>query len=148
MSFKFSTELRRQQCVVGSLKSALDGGVIRLYSGPVPVTADAALSGNTVLCEISAGGTGTGVTFEPTAASATLTKSLSEVWQGNNTASGVATFFRLVKPSDSNTAGTTEARIQGTVGGPAADLTISNASLILGAPQRLEYFAISLLESA
>lgn len=148
MSFKFSTELRRQQCVVGSLKSILDGGILRLYSGPVPGSADAGLSGNTVLCDISAGGTGTGVTFEAIAGQATLTKSLSEIWQGNNVATGTVTFFRLIKPSDTEAAGTGEVRIQGTVGGPAADLTISNANLVLGAPQRLEYFAISLLESA
>lgn len=146
MAFKFSTELRRQQCVTGSLKSILDGGVIRLYSGPVPASADSGLSGNTLLLEIDNGGSG--LTFESTANGATLTKSLSEVWQGNVSENGIASFFRFVMPSDtgSNTSG--EVRIQGTVGGPADDLTISNPSLLQGAPQRLEYFAIALLESA
>lgn len=145
MAFKFSTEVRRQQCVVGSLKSILDGGVIRLYSGPVPGSADSGLTGNTLLCEITAGGNG--LTFEPVANGATLTKSLSEVWQGDNVANGVASFFRYVMPSDSGSQTQGEVRIQGTVGGPADDLTISNASLVQGAPQRLEYFAIALLES-
>lgn len=147
MAFKFSEEVRRQQCVVGSLKSILDGGVIRLYSGEVPASADSALvAGNELLCEIT--NAGAGLTFEPTASSATLTKSLSEVWQGNNVATGAVTFFRFLKPSDSNGASSNEVRLQGTVGGPAADLTISNTALIAGAPNRLEYFAISMLESA
>lgn len=148
MAFKFSTELRRQQCVVGSLKSILDGGVIRVYSGPVPGSADSGLSGNDLLCEISAGGNGAGLTFESTASNATLTKSLSEVWQGDNQASGTASFFRFVMPSDTGSPTPSEVRVQGTVGGPASDLTITNAVLALGAPLRLEYFAIALLESA
>lgn len=146
MAFKFSTELRRQQCVVGSLKSILDGGIIRVYSGPVPLSADSGLAGNTLLLEISSGSGS--LNFEPTASGATLTKSLSEVWQGNCLETGVATFFRFVMPSDTETQTDSEVRIQGTVGGPADDLTISNPSLVQGAPQRLEYFAIALLESA
>lgn len=147
MAFKFSEEVRRQQCVVGSLKSILDGGVIRLYSGEVPASADSALvAGNVMLCEIT--NAEEGLTFEPTASSATLTKSLSEIWQGSNVATGTVTFFRFLKPSDSNSGYLNEVRLQGTVGGPAADLTISNTALIAGAPNRLEYFAISMLESA
>lgn len=147
MAFKFSTEVRRQQCVVGSLKSILDGSVIRLFSGPVPASADSALiPANVLLCEISNGGSP--VTFESVANGATLTKSLSEVWQGNNVDTGTVTFFRMMMPSDSNAADSDEVRVQGSVGGPAADLTISNTSLISGAPNRLEYFAISMLESA
>lgn len=147
MAFKFSSELRRQQCVVGSLKSILDGGIVRVYSGPVPASADSGvLESNVTLCDITNGEEG--LTFEATASNATLTKSLSEVWQGNNTENGVATFFRFIMPTDSGLMSSTEVRIQGSVGGPSSDLTISNATLIKGAPQRLEYFAIALLESA
>lgn len=147
MAFKFSSELRRQQCVVGSLKSILDGGLVRVYSGPVPYSADSAVSSsNVTLCDIT--NNGEGLTFEATAGNATLTKSLSEIWQGNNLENGEATFFRFIMPSDSGSASTGEVRMQGTVGGPAQDLTISNANLVKGAPQRLEYFAIALLESA
>lgn len=147
MAFKFSSELRRQQCVGGSLKSILDGGIVRVYSGPVPASADSGLlESNVTLCDITNGEEG--LTFEATANNATLTKSLSEVWQGNNAENGVATFFRFIMPTDSGLMSSTEVRIQGSVGGPSSDLTISNATLIKGAPQRLEYFAIALLESA
>lgn len=147
MAFKFSTELRKQQCFSGSLRSILDGSVIRVYEGPVPQSADAAIAGdNGVLCEISAAGAG--VTFEPTSSAPILTKSLSEVWQGDVLKSGRATFFRVVKPADTGVNTTNEVRIQGTVGGPAEDLTISSSELVQGAPQRIEYFAIALLEYA
>lgn len=145
MAFKFSTETRRQQCVTGSLKSILDGCVVRLYSGPVPSSADAGLSGNTLLCELTADGQG--VTFSSDANGATLTKSLNEIWKGYVLVNGEASFFRMVKPADTGSLSTGEVRIQGTVGGPDADLFITNPVLIQGAPQELDYFAIALLES-
>lgn len=147
MAFKFSTELRQQQCFSGSLKSILDGCVIRIYSGPVPSSADSALSNNEMLCEITAEA-GAGLTFEPTASTPILTKSLDELWQGDVVKSGLATFFRMERQSDTGDGSTEKVRIQGTVGGPAEDLNISNPNLIQGAPQRIEYFAIALLEYA
>lgn len=147
MAFKFSTELRKQQCFSGSLKSILDNSVIRLYDGPVPNNADSALTGsNSLLCEITAGANT--LTFDPTASSPMLVKSMTEVWQGDVVKTGSVTFFRLVKQSDTDTNTPLEVRIQGTVGGPAEDLTISNTTLILGAPLRIEYFSIALLEYA
>lgn len=146
MAFKFSTELRKQQCFTGSLKTILDGCVLRIYSGAVPYGADSALAGQTLLCEITAGGSG--LTFEPASTSPTLMKTMSELWQGDVLDTGIATFFRMVRPSDSGAQTEHEVRIQGTVGGPAEDLTISNATLTQGAVQRVEYFAIALLEHA
>lgn len=147
MAFKFSTELRKQQCFSGSLKAILDNSVIRLYDGPVPNNADSALTGsNSLLCEITAGANT--LTFDPTASSPMLVKSMTEVWQGDVAKTGSVTFFRLVKQSDTGTNTPLEVRIQGTVGGPAEDLTISNETLILGAPLRIEYFSIALLEYA
>lgn len=146
MSFKFSTGLRKQICFTGSLKTILDGGVIRLYGGAIPSSADAALGGATLLCEIKAGADT--ISFEPVGNSPTLTKNLSEVWQGDVITSGTPSFFRLVKESDTGTLSGSEVRVQGTVGGPAEDLVISNPALVQGAPQRIEYFAISILEQA
>lgn len=146
MAFKFSTELRKQQCFSGSLRDILAGCVIRVYSGPIPQSPDAALSGNDLLCEISAGGNP--VTFEPASPEPTLYKNMAERWEGDVIKTGTASFFRMVKQADTGVNTTNEVRIQGTVGGPAADLVISNSSLVLGAPQRIEYFAIALLEYA
>lgn len=147
MAFKFSTELRKQQCFSGSLKAILDNSVIRLYGGPVPSNADSALAGsNSLLCEITSGADP--LTFDPTASSPMLVKSMTEVWQGDVVETGSVTFFRLVKQSDTGTNTPLEVRIQGTVGGPAEDLTISNTTLIKGAPLRIEYFSIALLEYA
>jgi len=54
MSLSFSTGLRTFTAAYGSYKQALQGGKMRLYSGSVPATADAALvSGYTLLNQIT-----------------------------------------------------------------------------------------------
>ena len=145
MAFKFSTGLRVQQCFSASLKDLLDNSVIRLYTGQVPASPDDAITGQ-MLCEITANGNP--VTFEAGGSIPLLTKNLSEIWQGDVLASGFVTHFRLVKQSDTGEFSRELVRVQGTVGGPSDDLTISNATLVEGAPQRIDYFAIELLEQA
>jgi hypothetical protein len=143
---KFSTEVRRQQAVVGSLKSILDGGVMRFYNGPVPASADSALSGNTLLLELKTS-IGGNLTFDPNADGAVLKKALSEIWTGDAVAAGNMTFCRYEKPADTGGAGTGEVRVQATVGGPAADITVSTTLIEVGETRTLEYFAIELIES-
>lgn len=145
MAFKFSTALRRYQATAGSLKSALDGSVMRFYSGPIPASSDAALSGNTLLLELKTSADGN-LTFEPIAEGAVLKKSLSEIWRGDGVAAGNMSFFRLLKPGDMNGDSTDDIRVQGTVGGPAADITVSTTAIEVDEERVLEYFAIELRE--
>ena len=146
MSLKFSTGLRAGQAVTGSLKALLDGGSVRIYSGPVPASADSALSGNTVLVDVKQITTGDGLTFEATAPNGVLVKSLSEIWESDVANTGEATFFRWVMPSDTGTASTTEVRIQGVCGPAGADMPMSTTLLVSGAPHRIEYCNIALPE--
>ena len=145
MAMKFSTELRRQQAVVGSLKDILDGCVMRFYTGPVPASADSALSGNTMALELKTS-SGGNLTFDANADGAVLKKALTEIWKGDAVAAGNMTFFRHEKPGDTGGAGTGEVRVQGTVGGPAADITVSTTLIEVGETRTLEYFAIELKE--
>lgn len=147
MALKFSTGLRAGLMVTGSLKSMLDGGSIKVYAGAVPASADAAIGSAVLLCDINVKTTAAGLTFEATAPSGVLTKNLSEEWESNNVATGDATFFRFVKSSDTGTSSTSQVRIQGTVGLAGADMQISNTSLVLGAPQKIEYFNVAMPES-
>ena len=57
---KRSTGLRNYMLATGSFKQAIEGSVLSIYAGPVPPTADAPITGATLLCTISAGGTGVG----------------------------------------------------------------------------------------
>lgn len=147
MALKFSTGLRKGLMVTGSLKSMLDGGSIKLYDGPIPSSADSALSGNSLLVEIKVKTTGAGLTFESAAPSGVLVKSLSEIWESDVIAGGTPTFFRFVKGADTGVASTSEVRIQGSVGLAGTDMQISSATLIISAPQKLDYFNVAMPES-
>lgn len=132
MAIQFSSGLRDHLLISGSFKSALDGGVIRIYSGTMPATADADSSSLTVLCTISLDATGTGLTWGSTVTAGILSKNTTEIWRGLIVNTGTATFFRFMAISDTGAASTTAKRVQGTIGLVGADLNFSNVNLVAG----------------
>lgn len=143
---KLSTGLRQALAITGSLKAALDSGYVRLYSGAVPASADAALGAAVLLNEISAGGGGTVLTFEATAPGGVLSKAAAENWTGNNLAGGTPTFFRYVLAADAGDASTTAVRIQGSAGALGSDMYISTLPLVAAAPQSFSLFQLAIPE--
>lgn len=146
MALKYSTALRQGLAVSGSLRSLLNGGLLRIYAGTVPASADSDLGTAVLLNEMSAGGTGTPLTFEETAPSGVLTKSIVENWTGNNVADGTPSFFRFIQPADTGTASTSEVRLQGTCGAVGNDLIITQLPLSSGQPLTLELFQLTVPE--
>lgn len=140
---KLSTGLRNHLVATGSLKGALDGSVIRMYSGTAPASAnDAVPAGATQLVEVSVGGTGTGVTFEAGPSDGLLLKATAEAWQGTVGTTDTATWFRLVPSADAGDSSTTAIRVQGSVQAAGGDMQITNPSLTSGAIQKVDYFSI------
>lgn len=139
-----SLGLRHHVLAVGSMKDALSGKVIKLYSGAVPATAnDAITGGNTLLCTISTGGDGTPLEFEATPVNGILVKDTSDEWVGTVLASGTATFYRFSAAADADGASTTNVRVQGSVAIVGGDLNLSNPTLVEDAVQRVTFFAIT-----
>ena len=130
MSIQLSSGLRDHMLITGSFKSGLDGGVLKIYGGTIPVTADADSSGATVLCTISLDATGTGITCASSVTAGVLTKNASEIWRGQISTSGTATFFRFMAVGDTGTASTSAKRVQGTVGVVGSDLNFSSISFV------------------
>lgn len=102
-----------------------NNGFLRIYSGAVPATADTALSGNTLLAELTFGATAFGAAVNGVATANAIGQDTS------NDNSGTATFFRAFESN-----GTTVV-FQGTVAGSGADLNVTlngspNASIIAG----------------
>lgn len=143
---KLSTAVREALAVGGSLKSILDGGLVRIYSGSVPASADAAIGGATLLCEISVGGDGTPVTFEATAPLGVLKKSVSETWTGTNLADGSPSFFRYVLDGDDGSASASAPRFQGSAGVLGSDMYISSLPLVTGQPLAFSVFELAVPE--
>jgi hypothetical protein len=145
MALKFSTALRNGLLATGALRTLLNGGEIRIWSGPVPATSNDAVSvSNTLLVTIKA--EGAGLTFEATANDGTITKNLAEIWTGVCGASGTATFYRHVLSADANDASTSAVRIQGEVALSGKDLSLSSTTLTAGAVQKIDFYSISMLE--
>lgn len=146
MAIKFSTALREGLAAAGSLRSLINECEVRIYAGSVPVSADAGLGSAVLLNVITAGGTGTPLTFEASAPNGVLTKSVAENWTGNNLADGTPTFFRLVKPGDTGGTSNTDVRMQGTAGTVGNDMVITELPLITGAPQAFDFFQLAIPE--
>jgi hypothetical protein len=144
MTIKTSTGLRNGMLGTGSFKSLMDGGLLKVYGGAVPASADAALGGATLLVTISLNGAGGGLSFDAAAADGVIVKTASELWTGTVGTSGTATFYRFVAAGDDGTASTTQKRVQGTVGTAGADGNITSTALVAAAPQNADYFSIAL----
>ena len=144
MAFKVSTGLRNYMLDTGAFKTAMDLGFLRIYEGTVPADADAALGTATILCDLSVDGLGTGLTWEATAVSGIIAKTAAETWQGQNSDSGTATFFRFVQPVDTGGAVPAELRVQGLVGLVGAELNLSSVTLTVGAVQTVNHFNVAL----
>jgi hypothetical protein len=151
MALKTSTGLRNKMLDTGSVRATLAGGFMKIYSGSVPATADAALTGgNVLLCTISVNSTGTGLTFATTATSGVLVKNSSEVWSGVNGAGGTytgtatATFYRFVTSADDGTLSVTQPRIQGDIAVAGSELNLTNVNLVAGATQTIDYYAVAI----
>lgn len=147
---RFSTGLRNGILNATGIKEAMADGVLRIYSGAQPVSADNAVSG-TLLLEVtvdggafSHGSATNGLEFDAPAAGV-LSKAAAETWRGNGLADGVAGWFRFcANPVDSGGSSTTLARIDGSVGRSAADLNLSNVNIAVGVPNTIDVFSISM----
>ena len=143
MTIKSSTGLRNHVLATGSIKSALDGLVLKLYGGAVPVDADAAEAG-TLLATITVNNTGTALSFAAAADAGVLAKNDAEVWSGIVTTGGTCTHYRLQAAADTNAVSNTDIRIQGSVAKIGADLNVSDNVLVAAAIQNIDYFVVAL----
>ncbi len=143
MALKLSTGLRNAMLDSANFKTQMDGGLIKVYDGTVPATADAALSGNTLLCTFSLNSTGAGISFDTAATGDTIAKAPAEVWAGNPVATGTATFYRHVATGDDGTLSTTQARIQGQVGAGNEMLLATNVFTV-GVNRALDYYTFTM----
>ncbi len=114
---------------------------LRIFSGPEPLTADAALADETLLVTIQVNGGG-GMQFA-FANEGTIMKDIDQSWLGNVIATGTPTYYRLCPMNDDNTASTTAVRVQGSVGA-TGDLKLGTTTLATGNPQSIDFYQLRL----
>ena len=114
---------------------------LRIFSGPEPLTADAALADETLLVTIQVNGGG-GMQFA-FANEGTIMKDIDQSWLGNVIATGTPTYYRLCPMNDANTESTTAVRVQGSVGA-TGDLKLGTTTLATGNPQSIDFYQLRL----
>lgn len=144
MTIRLSTGLRDRLVGTTGFSSTFANGVIEIYTGAQPASADAAVTGTllgTVTLNSGAFTPGTatnGLTF---AAPSGGVVSKSGVWSFNGVANGTAGWFRLKGNAvDAGGVSTTAPRLDGTVAVSGGDMAISNITIAVGAPNTVDTF--------
>lgn len=130
MALKFTVASRNAllDSITASVGSA---GLLRIYTGARPATPATALSGNTLLAELTLGSP-----LAPAASGGVLT--LNAITQDSAAdATGTATFFRIFQSN-----GTT-AVIDGDVATSGSDLNLNTTSIVTGGPVQITSFTIT-----
>lgn len=148
MAISFSTGLKNAILGTNSLKTSLDDGYVRVYSGTIPEDADAALGAAVLLNTYSdngaAPGGGNGLDLDVTPAAGAISKAPAQVWKGTSVASGTASFWRYIQLSDTGASSTTEQRIQGTIGGAGADMFVQSTTFANATEYTIDYFSVAI----
>ncbi len=146
---RLSTKLRSNLAGTTGFSSTFANGIIDIYSGTQPTTADLAPTGTKLgrftlaSGEFTAGVATNGLTF---AAAADGAVSKSGTWSFSvGLAAGTAGYFRLKTNAgaDVDTDQTTlkaEARLDGSIAASGGDMNLSNLSITTGTPVTLDTF--------
>lgn len=148
MTIRLSTGLRTLLAGTTGFATTFANGVIEIYSGSQPVSADAAVTGTllgTVTLnsgEFTPGSPTNGLTFG-VPANGSVAK--SGVWSFNGVAAGTAGWFRLKgNAADAGGASTVLPRLDGSVATSGADLNLSNIAIAIGAPNTIDSFSLAI----
>ena len=141
---RFSTGLRNNLAGDIGFAKSFDKGVIEIYTGTQPASADAAVSGTLLGTMTLASGpftpgtTTNGLTF---AAPAAGSVSKSGVWSFVGIAAGPAGWFRFkANAIDAGGVSATAVRMDGSCAKSGADLNLSNIDVAVGAPNTCDSF--------
>lgn len=127
MATDYVTSNAATRAMLDTLTTQLDAGtagVINIYSGTVPADADAALSGNTLLAQLTYAATSYGAAADLAPGARVTANAIAGDTSAD--ATGTATFFRELTQN----AGTVVN--QGTVGTSAADLILNTTAITAG----------------
>ncbi len=154
-----TTEAAGDQVVIavghngGSLDEILRDGVIEVYTGTQPATADLAETGTKLLrITVSSGaftpGSPTNGLNLATAASGSTSKESGETWSGVGLADGTAGWFRYYSNAYVTGASSTSERFDGVCGVGSGELRMSSLSITTGATTTVDAATITQPASA
>lgn len=149
MALRLSTGLRDKLLGLGSFKTIMQNGVIRIFPGVQPASADDA-EGATHLIEITEssgaftpGAAASGLNFDAPVNGVTA-KAAGEVWSGSAAATGTAGWFRFYANDRTTGADTAHARFDGSVSTSGAQLNMSSTAITAGATTTIDSFVVTM----
>jgi hypothetical protein len=138
----------------GSVRDIFKRGVLRIYSGTQPTTADLAATGTKLLeitvgsAAFTGGAVAAGLEFAPNPAAGVLAKLTSQTWSGVGLVTGVAGWFRFyangADEASTPAISTTLPRIDGSVAVSGAQLNMASTTVTLGATSTIDTFTVTL----
>ena len=140
MSIKLSTGLRNAMMKDKGFVEALVNGVIDIYSGAQPASADAAETGTKLLritlnnAAFVAGQAANGLEFETTPANGIAVKAIAEVWSGLGLADGQAGWYRHYDNAATTGQSTSAVRLDGACATSGSQLNMSSTTVVTSAP--------------
>lgn len=148
MTIRLSTRLRDNLAGTTGFATTFANGVVEIYTGSQPASADAAVTGTllgTVTLNSGAftpGSPTNGLTF---AAASGGSVSKSGVWSFNGVAVGTAGWFRLKgNATDAGGVSTVLPRLDGSVAVSGADMNLSNIAITVSAPVTVDTFTVTI----
>ena len=144
MTIRLSTGLRDNLAGTTGFAATFANGVIEIYTGAQPATADAAVTGTllgTVTLNSGAftpGVATNGLTFAAASGGAV---SKSGVWSFSGIAAGTAGWFRLKGNAvDAGGVSTVLPRMDGSIAVSGADMNLSNIAIAVSSPNTIDAF--------
>lgn len=150
MTVKLSTGLRDAMAGTTGYSGALNGGVIHVYSGPQPVTADAAATGTLLgVATLNAGawtaGSPTNGLVLDAPSGGGVAKPSAAVWKFIGLAAGTVGWFRHVGNAlDDGTTSVTLPRIDGAAGVGSGDAKFSTLTVAVGQPVTIDVYSFQI----
>lgn len=152
MAERFSTGLRNEVAKASgsSYADALADGIIYLYDGSQPASADDTEGTATLLCKITlasgaftSGVATNGINLDA-AALGVVAKAVAETWSGVNLATGVVGWGRFYANTVVQGASTTAVRMDFSVAISGGDVTAGNTTLTISETTTISTFTVTL----
>lgn len=149
MALRLSTGLRNKLLGSEGFQTIMQNGVIRIFPGVQPSSADDGESVSPLIeITVSSGtftpGTATnGLNFEAPSGGS-CAKSTAEVWSGSAASTGTAGWFRFYANDRATGSDTTHARFDGSVSTSGAQLNMSSTAITAGATTTIDSFVVTM----
>ena len=132
-----------------SLADALADGIIEIYSGAQPATADAVETGDMLVrITLSSGAFTPGVSTNginlDVAASGAVSKATGETWSGVVAITGTAGWFRFYDNDYDTGADSAAIRMDGSIATSGAEINMSNLNLVISGTTTIDGFVVTL----